>query len=101
MAGAPPEGQEPPGQTGGGCGRGTQTWPGRLAVGEAAALPMIRKMGIKATVRFPLPALQLGGHVGRGGLSAVGEKVNRSCLLELMVLTRRAVSVARQGHPGP
>lgn len=75
-------------------GRWVRSWYTNMArKARAAALPMIRKMRIKATVRFPLPALQLGGHVGRGGLSAVGEKVNRSCLVELTVLTRRVVTL--------
>ena len=37
-------GAGPPGQTGGGCGRGTRAWPGELVVDEAAALLMIGEM---------------------------------------------------------
>lgn len=81
-------------------GRWVRSWYTNMArKARAAALPMIRKMRIKATVRFPLPALQLGGHVGRGRLSAVGEKVNRSCLVELTVLTRRVVTLPPDRDP--
>lgn len=59
MARVPPEGWDPPGQTGGGCGRGTRAWPRKLVVDAAAAPLMIREMGIKATVTFPPPAVQL------------------------------------------
>lgn len=95
---APPEGRSP--RTDGRWVRLRCTaWPeGSWWAGRRPADD--RERGIKATVGFPLPAVRMGGSEGYSGqreAERFSERVNRSCLVELTVLTRGRDSATRQG----